>query len=163
MTEQEALWDAAILVLAVVVAAFVFGGCAAPEQLEQPYRMTFAPASWSAEQTAALHRAAERWSSVAIVPVELVEVPAGAGVSIAPGSMPDAAGRAQHGGILLRADLEGEAFEEVAMHELGHVLGLGHVQSGVMRGDSALHGLAFSAEDLSMCVRVGVCAPEEAP
>jgi hypothetical protein len=43
----------------------------------------------------------------------------------------------------------------VALHELGHALGLGHVPTGVM--DPIHQTMVFSDDDMAECRRVGAC------
>ena len=148
--------------LAAALAALLVGACAAPLDAPAPYRMTFAPSAWTPAQAAALHEAAALWDEATIAGVELVEVPAGAGVSIAPGDLPThLGGHEQHGGVTIRANLPIAEFSEVAAHEIGHALGLEPVRDGVMQGDARMHGLQLSAEDIAECERVGACAPKE--
>lgn len=146
----------------ILAAALLAGACAAPAGDVQPYRMTFAPDAWSAEQANALHSAAARWSEVTSRPVELVEVPLGAGVSIVPGALSaDVAGHEQGGGVTLRTDLPIDQFEETATHEIGHAMGLEHVRAGIMQGAAGWHGLTFSAEDIEMCTKAGACPQKD--
>ena len=51
-----------------------------------------------------------------------------------------------------------ECFEAVAMHEMGHLLGLDHLpvgQSGIMRAETG--ALDFTDDDRAMCVASGIC------
>lgn len=111
--------------------------------------------SFTNEQRAELERAADAWNQVAVRHIRFVDA---GEYLILPALVPGGwLGYTQRGRALVRvspATPESEVYA-VALHELGHVLGLEHTTRGVM--DPRRQTVDFSAEDMVECARVGAC------
>lgn len=112
------------------------------------------PAGLNTEQTAVLDDAAARWSAVTREPVRID--PGGCAVHVVD-ELGDGGivGEYEPGAMVVRRD----AFvRSVVMHEMGHGLGLEHVDGGVM---NAVPWGTMTAADVAECRRVGACATND--
>lgn len=122
--------------------------------------------SFSDEQRAELYRAAEEWNYKANVMFDLDDED-GDYVIVQRDAdhMPitsTAYGTKVGHVVTIRRGLEGDELRLVAMHELGHVLSIKHVEGdAVMNVEGRYHdGLAvpeLSSVDIDACRRVGAC------
>jgi hypothetical protein len=112
--------------------------------------------AFTAEECTRLRTAAQMWRDFAGADIELREPATLAGppfiLRVKPGAGADGTTTIPDGIVLLRPDFT----TGQAAHEFGHLLGLGHVKSGVMQG-TADPPSRFSGHDLEECERVGVC------
>lgn len=108
-------------------------------------------------QQAEIRRAADDWNKLTVRDVTFA--PEGEGDwLILPASVTlNRLGYAQRKRRLIRINpvTPDEQIYAVALHELGHALGLGHVPKGVMDPDRQT--IVFSDEDMAECRRVGAC------
>ncbi|MBX3206114.1 MAG: hypothetical protein KF764_13665 [Labilithrix sp.] len=109
-------------------------------------------------QAAEIRRAADDWNRFTVR--EVTFAPEGEGDwLILPASVTlNRLGYAQRKRRLIRINpvTPDDQVYAVALHELGHALGLGHVKEGVMDPDRQT--IKFSAFDMAECRRAGACA-----
>lgn len=156
-----ACWGACILLL---------GGCAQgadipASETSEPRSAAFTldASEWSDAQLSALYRAADRWNSLADRPAVELTVVEGSRRShhIAPARLPEhRSGMHTPGVETIRIDVDqaDDEFETVVIHELGHALGLGHVDApGIMNAVVDGSVVDFTHADQGECTRVGTC------
>jgi hypothetical protein len=117
-------------------------------------------AVFTQSQGAEIQRAADVWNSLSVRPITFA--PQGQGDwLILPASVTlNRLGYAEPKRKLIRINpvTPDNQIYAVALHEFGHAIGLGHVKHGVMDPDHQT--MAFSAEDIAECRRVGACTTE---
>jgi hypothetical protein len=60
--------------------------------------------------------------------------------------------------VVLMSNIVDDFFEAVAMHELGHSIGLAHIEApGIMFGGGGSPIPQFTDADMAECIRVGAC------
>ena len=146
--------------LAMLFAA-VSVACSAPVERTETIAMvfTYEPGEWTPRERGTLASAAHRWNAetgaerVVLAPVEPGAVPTLS--RVAPEEIPGLDGWWGLGTGIKVARVD----EAVVTHELGHALGLGHVDSGVMQPNLEGRGPELSDADRAECVRVGECVP----
>jgi hypothetical protein len=101
-----------------------------------------------------IRRAADDWNAIAIREVRFVQE---GDWLILPASTSIGLGLAQGKRRLIRINpsTPEDQVYAVALHELGHALGLRHVKQGVM--DPHRQTIVFSNEDMAECRRAGAC------
>ena len=146
----------ATLFLAAVAALLV--GCAA----SPASRVLAVDAAFTVEERAALERCVARWDAVAPESGLALDFDAPVGdtssiVKRGGGNMGDTIIKRAH--VTLHPNLtERGVFESVACHELGHVLGLDHVEELAVMNPGPMWEVELSAADVGECVRVGACS-----
>lgn len=154
--------------LALLGLALVAVGCTEHEVDVEPYRLWVSPRFSSAQQVAA-RNACKRWNEIAGRTAVTID---GVGdrerMAIIPHAFPidgiDAQGwHAEHGVLLIAQDnyacsgntRDMRCFEAIVIHEIGHLMGVPHVQHGVMQERDA--ALEFSDEDREACAKTVYC------
>lgn len=144
----------------------VLGGCATgddlpPEQVEQAFFVD--PAEWTDQELTQIYSAAARWNTLAgheLVRIELLDGEQSVR-HIRKSSLPEH-NVGMHNPRLdnIRIDVAqaGGTFETVLVHELGHALGMAHIdERGIMFPvvDGSVRD--FTQGDREECLRVRVC------
>lgn len=141
-----------------------------------PYSLWVSP-SLSVEQQAAARRACDRWNEVAGRTAVVVDGVGERDRMIVRGAPfpvhgADAQGyQAEHGVLIVASDSyvctgsDGDqdlrCFEAVAMHEIGHLLGVPHVERGIMQERDV--ELEVSDEDRRACANATYCGGLTSP
>ncbi len=123
-------------------------------------------AGFTDEQEAGIHQAATRWN--VFLEREYFSITSDGGCPIVLMDLPGDLGAQMdhdHGRVgvdlayLARFDrLHGPRFETAIMHEMGHSLGMEHVEHAVMAPDGFTLAEDFTENDRAECVRVGFCS-----
>lgn len=146
---------------------FLLGGCAAgsdlPPEATAASTMTIDPSDWTDQQLTSIYHAADRWNAFAHHEVVHIEAVEGSRTMqhIRPASLPE-----HYSGMhspkldTIRIDVHkaDETFETVVVHELGHALGLEHIEvAGIMFDVVDGSVVEFTNGDHAECVRAGWC------
>lgn len=178
-----------LLLVLVALVAFL-AACAAPvEQLKPPHqggscdRTYIVSSDFPSQEKEALQRAADRWNEIASEQFCLAESNEAFGPETTPSR---GIFRIEHGGAFWKSlsdknggsdvigvhfserdqiaivdSLSPADFELVALHELGHAHGLGHVAAPAIMHASIGTASDFTSNDLAECQRVGACLKED--
>ncbi len=109
-------------------------------------------------QGAEIQRAADAWNTLSVRPITFSSVNHGDWLILPASVTQNYLGYTEPRRRLIRINpvTPDNQVYAVALHELGHALGLGHIEQGVM--DPKHQTMAFSDEDLAECRRVKACA-----
>jgi hypothetical protein len=114
-------------------------------------------AVFTQQQSSEIRRAADAWNPRTIREVRFAAEGDGDWLILPASVTLNRLGYAQRKRRLIRINpvTPDDQVYAVALHELGHALGLGHVQHGVMDPDHQT--IEFSDEDMAECRRVEAC------
>ncbi len=137
---------------ALVVLAGLLASCSASRVHELHIDRAF-----TADERGALFSAAARWNDVSTSQIVITDDDANGEIVRRAPARENAFATTEREHVEISAGLAPEIFKHVAMHELGHVLGLHYSPNGVMRCDGSTYPLDLTSEDVEECRRVGAC------